>query len=125
MASAKITALVVDDNPHILSLEREILEREGFMVLQASNGEDALDIIAANPLSLVLLDVTLPNMDGLTVCQQVRKFSQVPIFVLTGRPSEEGRVRALELGADDYVTKPFSVKELVVRVRAVLRQLDG
>ena len=125
MASAKNTALVVDDNPHILSLEREILEREGFMVLQASNGEDALDIIAANPLSLVLLDVTLPNMDGLTVCQQVRKFSQVPIFVLTGRPSEEGRVRALELGADDYVTKPFSVKELVVRVRAVLRQLDG
>ena len=125
MASAKITALVVDDNPHILSLEREILEREGFMVLQASNGEDALDIIAANPLSLVLLDVTLPNMDGLTVCQQVRKFSQVPIFVLTGRPSEEGRVRALELGADDYVPKPFSVKELVVRVRAVLRQLDG
>ena len=125
MASAQITALVVDDNPHILSLEREILEREGFMVLQASNGEDALEIIAANPLSLVLLDVTLPNMDGLTVCQQVRKFSQVPIFVLTGRPSEEGRVRALELGADDYVPKPFSVKELVVRVRAVLRQLDG
>ena len=125
MASAKITALVVDDNPHILSLEREILEREGFLVLQASNGEDALDIIAANPLSLVLLDVTLPNMDGLTVCQQVRKFSQVPIFVLTGKPSEEGRVRALELGADDYVPKPFSVKELVVRVRAVRRQLDG
>jgi DNA-binding response OmpR family regulator len=114
--------LIVDDEPAIVRLVRDYLERAGFEVLTASNGEEALQVFARNRPGLVILDLTLPNMDGLDVARAMRRAGDVPIIMLTARTEEADRVAGLELGADDYVTKPFSAREIVARVRAVLRR---
>jgi len=95
---------------------------EGYDVLGASDGQQALELIESNPPDLVLLDVMMPKMDGFTVCYRVREFSSVPIIIVTARGQDQDKVRGLDLGADDYLTKPFSVDELLARVRAVLRR---
>ncbi|PKB71312.1 MAG: hypothetical protein BZY87_06330 [SAR202 cluster bacterium Io17-Chloro-G6] len=114
--------LVVDDDERTSRLERFVLEEEGYSVTCAGSGEEALEMLARTPASLVLLDIMLPKMDGFTTCQKIRENSQVPIIMLTGEGRDEEKIRGLEMGADDYITKPFSVNELTARVRAVLRR---
>lgn len=121
----KGTIVVVDDEPNIADLVDLYLEREGFRVLKAANGEGALRAVRDHRPRLLVLDVGLPDIDGLEVCKRVRATSQLPVIFLTARDSEVDRVLGLELGGDDYVTKPFSPAELVARVKAVLRRADG
>ena len=116
--------LVVDDERQIAEICRDYLERAGFGVVIAGNGSDALTIARSRPPDLVVLDLGLPKMDGLDVTRALRKHSSVPIIILTARVDENDRLIGLELGADDYVVKPFSPKELVARVRAVLRRTE-
>jgi len=117
--------LVVEDDSRTLRLVRFILEEEGFEVWEAVNGADALQILREASLSLVLMDIGLPDMDGFDLCQQIRESSQVPIIIVTAENKEEDIVRGLVLGADDYVTKPFSTALLTARVKAVLRRFDS
>jgi DNA-binding response OmpR family regulator len=115
--------LVVEDDAKVSGLIRLYLEHEGFSVVTAADGRSALDLARAEPApDLLVLDVMLPGLDGLEVCRRLRAESDVPIIVVTARTSEEDRLEGLELGADDYVSKPFSPRELVARVRAVLRR---
>jgi two-component system, OmpR family, alkaline phosphatase synthesis response regulator PhoP len=116
------TVLVVEDEPQIARLVRDYLEVAGFAVLVAGDGEAALHHVRAVKPDLMVLDLGLPGLDGLDVMRKVRTFSSLPIIVLTARADESDRIVGLELGADDYVVKPFSPKELVARVRAVLRR---
>ncbi len=118
------TVLVVEDEPKIAKLAREYLERAGFRVASASTGREALASVRSLVPDLIVLDLGLPDIDGLDVARTLRVRSNVPIVMLTGRGDESDRVAGLELGADDYVTKPFSPKELVARVRAVLRRTE-
>jgi two-component system alkaline phosphatase synthesis response regulator PhoP len=117
--------LVVDDEPKIVQQARDYLERGGYRVLTAAEGTTALAIARHERPDLVVLDLNLPGMDGLDVCRALRRTSDVPIIMLTARVEETDRLIGLELGADDYVTKPFSPRELVARVRAVLRRVQG
>jgi DNA-binding response OmpR family regulator len=119
------TVVVVDDEPNIADLVELYLEREGFRVMKAATGESALHAVHEHRPRLVVLDVGLPDLDGLEVCRRLRQASPVPVIFLTARDGEIDRVLGLELGADDYVTKPFSPAELVARVKAVLRRADG
>ena len=119
------TVLVVDDEPNIADLLELYLARDGYVVVKAASGQAALDSAAEHRPRLVVLDVGLPDFDGLEVCRRLRQTSQVPVIFLTARDSEIDRVLGLELGADDYVTKPFSPVEMVARVKAVLRRSDG
>jgi len=119
------TVLVVDDEPKIIQLARDYLEHAGFAVLTARDGKTALAGVRSAKPDLVILDLGLPGMDGLDVTRAVRKDSNVPIVMLTARGEESDKLVGLELGADDYVTKPFSPKELVARVRAVLRRAES
>jgi DNA-binding response OmpR family regulator len=114
--------LVVDDEPRYLRLLEANLLTEGYEVSTAMDGEEGLESYSANPVDLILLDVMLPRMDGFTVCQRIRQFSNVPIIMLTAKGEEHDRVRGLDVGADDYLVKPFSVMELLARVRAVMRR---
>jgi len=114
--------LVVDDEPRYLRLLEANLLTEGYEVSTAVDGEDALESFSANPVDLILLDVMLPRVDGFAVCQRIRQFSTVPIIMLTAKGEEHDRVQGLDVGADDYLVKPFSVMELLARVRAVLRR---
>jgi two-component system alkaline phosphatase synthesis response regulator PhoP len=116
--------LVVDDEPGIVAICRDYLERAGFAVLTAGNGAGALALARTKQPDLVVLDLGLPKMDGLDVTRALRKLSNVPIIMLTARVEESDKIVGLELGADDYLTKPFSPKELVARVRAVFRRTD-
>ena len=116
--------LVVDDEPKIIQLTQDYLENAGFSVLSAGDGELALAVIRAEEPDLVVLDLGLPVMDGLDVCRSIRKTSNLPIIMLTARDEEADKLIGLELGADDYITKPFSPKELVARVRSVLRRSE-
>jgi DNA-binding response OmpR family regulator len=118
------TVLVVDDEPKIVQLARDYLENAGYAVRTASDGAMALAVVRAEKPDLVILDLGLPGMDGLDVCRALRRDSNVPIVMLTARDEESDKLVGLELGADDYVTKPFSPKELVARVRAVLRRFE-
>jgi DNA-binding response OmpR family regulator len=117
--------LVVDDEPKIVQLARDYLEHAGFTVLSAFDGKSALTEAHANKPDLIVLDLKLPGMDGLDVTRVLRKESNVPIIMLTARSEESDKLVGLELGADDYITKPFSPKELVARVRAVLRRAES
>jgi DNA-binding response OmpR family regulator len=116
------TILLVDDEESIQKLLTFPLERDGFRVVPAHNGEEALDCFAQERVDLVVLDVMLPRLDGLEVCRKLRATSSVPILMLTARDDELDKVLGLELGADDYMTKPFSVREFRSRVRALLRR---
>jgi DNA-binding response OmpR family regulator len=117
--------LVVDDEPRITEITRDYLERAGFRVTTAANGADALAMVRSRRPDLIVLDLGLPKMDGLDVTRTLRKQSNVPIIMLTARVDERDKLAGLELGADDYITKPFSPKELVARVRAVFRRVDA
>ena len=117
--------LIVDDEPKITQLVRDYLERSGFAVVSARDGREAVMRARMDRPDLIVLDLGLPDLDGLDVARQLRRDSQVPIIMLTARDDEADRVAGLELGADDYVTKPFSPRELVARVRAVLRRQAG
>src|SRR5256886_11254677 len=116
------TVLLVDDEDSIQKLLTYPLEREGFRVVQARDGEEALAAFDEHTIDLVVLDVMLPKLDGLEVCKQLRSRSSVPIVMLTARDDELDKVLGLELGADDYITKPFSIREFRSRVRALLRR---
>jgi DNA-binding response OmpR family regulator len=122
MPAKKTTIVTADDDPQLLRLVARNLEFEGYAVLTASDGEQALEQVERASPTLVLLDVMMPRMDGFTVCQKVREFSTVPIIIVTARGQDQDKVKGLDLGADDYLTKPFSVDELLARVRAVLRR---
>ena len=117
--------LVVDDEPKIVQLARDYLERSQYRVLSAGEGRAALAMARQERPDLVVLDLNLPGIDGLDVCRTLRRESDVPIIMLTARSDETDRLIGLELGADDYISKPFSPRELVARVRAVLRRTQG
>jgi DNA-binding response OmpR family regulator len=120
------TIVVVEDDPNIADLVELYLRRDGFRVLQATDADRALDVVGRERPRLVVLDLGLPGqMDGLDACRRLREAGAVPVLILTARDSEIDRVLGLELGADDYVTKPFSPRELVARVKAILRRVDG
>jgi DNA-binding response OmpR family regulator len=116
------TVLVVDDEPIVRDVIVRYLEREGFRTLEAGDGESARRAVESGTPNLVVLDVMLPGMDGLTLCRWIRSRSDLPVIMLTARGEEADRIVGLELGADDYVTKPFSPRELAARVRTVLRR---
>jgi len=116
------TILLVDDEDSVQKLLTYPLERDGFRVVSARDGEEALRLFAAEPVDLVVLDIMLPKLDGLEVCKRLRAESSVPIIMLTARDDEFDTVLGLELGADDYITKPFSIREFRSRVRALLRR---
>ncbi|HEY5668641.1 MAG TPA: response regulator transcription factor [Anaerolineales bacterium] len=114
--------LVVDDEPRYLRLIEANLASDGFTVIKAMNGQEAVEKVASHQPDLVLLDIMMPVLDGFGATERIREFSNVPIIVVTARGEEGARVRGLDLGADDYIVKPFSATELLARVRAVLRR---
>jgi DNA-binding response OmpR family regulator len=118
------TVLVVDDEPIVREVVVRYLEREGYRTLEAGDGDGARDALARNSPDLVVLDVMLPGTDGLELCRWIRSTSRLPVIMLTARGEEADRIVGLELGADDYVTKPFSPRELAARVKSVLRRSD-
>jgi len=125
-AEPETVVVLVEDDPNIADLVDLYLRKDGYRVYQAADGQSGLDLVRDRQPKLVILDVGLPGgLDGLDVCRRLRSTSDVPIIMLTARDGEIDRVLGLELGADDYVTKPFSPRELVARVRAILRRADG
>lgn len=115
--------LIADDDPHIRDVISFALEKAGMQVTQAEEGRQALETFRSQSADLIVLDINMPELDGLEVCREIRKFSDVPILFLSSRDDEIDRILGLEIGGDDYVTKPFSPRELVARVSAVLRRL--
>ena len=114
--------LIVDDEPRYLRLLEANLRTEGYEVVTAQDGAQAVDVFSGQPIDLVLMDVMMPKLDGFGATQRIREFSSTPIIILTAKGDEQDRVRGLDLGADDYLVKPFSATELLARVRAVLRR---
>ncbi len=125
MNEKKYTVLVVDDEPKILEVVKSFLEADGYRTVTAKNGTVALKLFESSDPDLVILDIMLPDVDGVELCKNMRKKSKVPIIMLTARVSDEDTVKCLDYGADDYVTKPFSPRALMGRVRAVLRRYGG
>ncbi len=119
------TVLVVDDEPTLREVVVRYLERAGYRALEAGDGDEAEALLRNQPPDLVILDLMLPGTDGLELCRRIRADSALPVIMLTARGEEADRIVGLELGADDYVTKPFSPRELVARVRTVLRRTNG
>lgn len=122
MGVRKTMILAVDDDTRTLQLITRSLQTEGYEIISARNGQQAIEEMESKAIDLILLDIVLPIYTGFEVCEQIRSFSTVPIIVLTARGQVEDKARALEMGADDYLTKPFSFVELLARVRAVLRR---
>jgi len=125
MFPKKSLVLVVDDDIRMLRMMKRILELESFQVLIANNGDSALKTFDKETPDLVLLDIMMPDMDGYTVCERIREFSQIPIIMVTAKGGDKEKVEGLDIGADDYITKPFSASELAARVRAVLRRIGN
>ncbi len=125
MFPKKSLVLVVDDDIRMLRMMKRILELESFQVLIANNGDSALKTFDKETPDLVLLDIMMPDMDGYTVCERIREFSQIPIIMVTAKGGDKEKVEGLDIGADDYITKPFSASELAARVRAVLRRIGS
>ncbi len=117
--------LIADDEPLYIRLLQINLVSEGYEVVTATNGEDALEKISSDSPDLVILDIMMPRLDGITTCERIRQFSGVPVIMLTARGEEQDRVQGLNVGADDYIVKPFSATELLARVRAVLRRTSS
>jgi DNA-binding response OmpR family regulator len=117
--------VVIDDEPSVLEVVRAYLEKDGFLVYTAANGKEGLALAERMKPALVVLDLMLPDVSGEEVCREIRRRSDMPVLMLTAKASEEERVGGLGLGADDYLTKPFSPRELVARVRAILRRSQG
>ena len=121
----KTKILLVDDDPNIRRLVELYLEKEGYEVTMADRGDEAVKQFKADPPNLILLDIMLPGMDGLQVCREIRKVSNIPVIMLTAKDETFDKVLGLELGADDYVSKPFEMKELIARIKAVLRRYQN
>jgi two-component system KDP operon response regulator KdpE len=124
MSKSKTRVLVVDDEISYIRAVEINLEARGYQVISAQDGQTALDLVADEAPDLVLLDLRMPGMDGFEVCQRIRDFTMVPIIMLTALAEDTDKVRGLDTGADDYITKPFSAEELVARVQAVLRRVE-
>lgn len=124
-SSKKPLILVVDDDIRMLRMMKRMLELENFQTITASSGEAALRVFEKENPDLVLLDIMMPDMNGYTVCQHIREFSEVPIIMVTAMGDDKEKVEGLDIGADDYVTKPFSASELAARVRAILRRIGS
>jgi two-component system, OmpR family, KDP operon response regulator KdpE len=122
--SRRVSVLVVDDEPRILRFVGAELESDGYRVLVASNGRQAIELHESERPALVILDLVMPDMDGFEVLRRIRISSRTPVIVLTGRASDLDKIRGLDLGADDYLTKPFNPEELTARMRAVLRRTE-
>src|SRR5690625_3284671 len=122
--NTKAKILVVDDEERIRRLLRMYLEREEFLIEEAEDGQEALDLALKNDYSLILLDIMMHEMDGIEVCQELRKEKATPIIMLTAKGEESNRVQGFEVGADDYIVKPFSPREVILRVKAVLRRVS-
>lgn len=116
------TILIVDDEIQVLEIISSYLKKDGYHVLTAANGKDAIELATTYPVGLIVLDLMLPDYSGEEVCKEIRKSSRVPILMLTAKSGESDRINGLEIGADDYIVKPFSPRELVARVRAILRR---
>jgi DNA-binding response OmpR family regulator len=114
--------LVVDDEPNIMELAKLYLEREGYQVEGVNNGQDAISVLSSLNPDIIILDLMLPDIDGFEVCRQIRAKSETPILMLTARKEDIDKIVGLEIGADDYLTKPFNPRELVARVKAILRR---
>jgi DNA-binding response OmpR family regulator len=125
MPASQPLVLVVDDDLRMLHMIKRLLALEGFRTLAASSGDAALKMLDDETPDLVLLDIIMPGIDGYAVCRRIREFSAVPIIMVTARDGSGEKAMGLELGADDYVTKPFSASELAARIRAILRRVDG
>jgi DNA-binding response OmpR family regulator len=122
---AGMRVLVVDDESRMINFIRMNLELEGFQVIEAGNGLEALDMLRKHIPDLIILDVMMPQLDGFETLRMLREFSNVPVIMLTAKGEEEDKVRGLELGADDYITKPFGAREMVSRAKAVLRRINS
>ncbi|MCZ6456033.1 MAG: response regulator transcription factor [Actinobacteria bacterium] len=118
------SVLLVEDDDAIADMLRGFFERDGYRFLHALTGEEAMERLRIRPVSAILLDINLPGIDGIETCRRIREFSQTPVIMLTARDTEVDKVLGLEMGADDYVTKPFSPRELMARVKAVLRRSE-
>nr|HML48111.1 response regulator [Clostridia bacterium] len=125
MKDGKNRILLVDDDPNILQLLQLYLDKEGFSVETAMRGDKALEMFRTNPPNLILLDIMLPGMDGWQVCREIRKTSNIPVIMVTAKDETFDKVLGLELGADDYIAKPFEPKELVARIKAVIRRYQA
>lgn len=121
----KLRVLVTDDDPSILRLLSANLKARGYDVMACTNGEEALQIVEKEFLDLIILDIMMPRMDGIEVCRQIRSWNKVPIIMLSARGDEKDKVRCLELGADDYITKPFGMAELMARINTALRHAQS
>lgn len=119
------TVLIADDEPQIREILSIYLKKEGFKVIEAADGAEALVQVQAGKPDIILLDIMMPVLDGLEVCKQVRKISDIPIIMLTAKDSDDDRILGLEIGADDYISKPFNTREVVARVKAVLRRTNA
>jgi two-component system OmpR family response regulator len=117
--------LIADDDPHICDVISFVLEKAGMDVVLANDGKQALETFREDPADLIVLDINMPEMDGLECCREIRKFSEVPILFLSSRDDEIDRILGLEIGGDDYVTKPFSPRELVARVNVILKRVQA
>ena len=122
--SKKTSILLVDDDPQLIRLVRTNLDAAGFRILSATDATAALRIMDMEPPDLLILDIMLPGVNGFELCQRIREFSNVPIIMLTAKVEDSDKIRGLKLGADDYLTKPFSVQELMARIEAVLRRIQ-
>lgn len=118
----EFTILIADDEEEMLDLVSFYLEREGYRVITAQNGMEVLQTMKDEKVDLVLLDILMPNLDGFTTCKKIREISKVPIIMLTAKSDERDRIHGIKIGADDYIVKPFSPKELIIRVEAMLRR---
>ncbi|MCI6286713.1 MAG: response regulator transcription factor [Acidaminococcus fermentans] len=119
------TVLIADDEPQIREILSIYFKKEGFKVIEAADGAEALVQVQAGKPDIILLDIMMPVLDGLEVCKQVRKISDIPIIMLTAKDSDDDRIMGLEIGADDYISKPFNTREVVARVKAVLRRTNA
>jgi len=124
MAAPLRSVLLVEDDDAIADMLRTFFERDGYRFLHALTGEEAVERLRIRPVSAILLDLNLPGIDGVETCRRIREFAKTPVIMLTARDSEIDKVLGLEMGADDYVTKPFSPRELLARVKAVLRRSE-
>lgn len=124
MPSPTRSVLLVEDDDSIADMLRDFFEQDGYRFLHAITGEEAVERLRIRPVSAVLLDISLPGIDGVETCRRIREFTQIPVIMLTARDTETDKVLGLEMGADDYVTKPFSPRELMARIKAVLRRSE-
>jgi len=124
MSAPTRSVLLVEDDDSIADMLRDFFEQDGYRFLHAVTGEEAVERLRIRPVSAVLLDINLPGIDGVETCRRIREFTQIPVIMLTARDTEIDKVLGLEMGADDYVTKPFSPRELMARIKAVLRRSE-